>query len=108
MLIHCVIKRENNLKCENIMGFGDKNAYIFKRYPDILQEVWEGDRTDSGIDLPMNIDLKVITKVRINVSHIIRCFKKQHATWAMDVAVCCFLAFGLVSRHYVLFRNIKI
>lgn len=30
MLIHCEIKRESNLKCKNIMGFGDRNAYILK------------------------------------------------------------------------------
>jgi hypothetical protein len=45
MLIQCAINRENNLKCKNIMGFGDRNAYILKMYPDILQEVWEAGQS---------------------------------------------------------------
>lgn len=44
MLIHCVIKRENNLKCKNIMGFGDRNAYILKMYPMFCRKCGKQDR----------------------------------------------------------------
>jgi hypothetical protein len=75
MLTQCVINRENNLKCKNIMEFRDRNAYILKLYPDILQEVWETGQ--SRITLPMNtlVDLRVITNVRINITHITGCLK---------------------------------
>jgi len=46
-----------------------------------------GGTTESKITLAMNIDLKVITKFRINITHIIGCLKKKHDTGVLDVVV---------------------
>ena len=45
MLIHCVINRESNLNCKNIMGFGDINTYMLRTHRDVLQEVWEAGQS---------------------------------------------------------------
>ena len=96
MLIHCVINRGNNLKCKNIMGFGDRNAYILKIYPDILQKVWEQGRVQNYFTNEYSSRPKGYYKCSNKYRTYLSCFKK-HTTWAMNIAVCCLWPLGQLA-----------